>query len=102
MNPQAASAADGGWARFFVPEIHDVHPRMETDLDTLMGVLPGSAPAPVAKPSALGGLTVALALSASTPSTCRANTTRIGLIAPLKKAIAQASSASSSGGCRRT
>ena len=31
------------WSRFYVPEIHDIHPKMETSLDVLLNVLPETA-----------------------------------------------------------
>lgn len=32
-----------GWSRFYVPEIHDIYPGMETELDAMLGVLPTAA-----------------------------------------------------------
>lgn len=32
-----------GWSRFYVPEIHDIYPGMETKLDAMLGVLPTAA-----------------------------------------------------------
>lgn len=32
-----------GWSRFYVPEIHDICPGMESELDAMLGVLPTAA-----------------------------------------------------------
>jgi predicted deacetylase len=31
------------WTRFYVPEIHDVHPGMEAEFDAMLGVMPAAA-----------------------------------------------------------
>lgn len=31
------------WSRFYVPEIHDIHPGMEAELEAMLGVLPEAA-----------------------------------------------------------
>nr|WP_281349381.1 DUF2334 domain-containing protein [Nitratireductor arenosus] len=32
-----------GWSRFYIPEVHDVHPRMEASLEELLALLPPAA-----------------------------------------------------------
>lgn len=32
-----------GWSRFYVPEIHDIYPGMESEFDAMLGVLPPAA-----------------------------------------------------------